>query len=827
MNRQLDKLETLYRINETILSVLDLSDLLDKVLKIIEDTFGFDSCAILFFDEISKELYIKAAVGYKTEQIKKFRTKIGGRGITGHVARIKKPLYIKNIKEDTRYVPGVNGANSEIAIPLLTKDQFIGILDIESKKEYIITDDDFKFLCSFADQLARAIKNALIFEKERKKVSQLTVFNKIRARISVSLELDKLLNIVASSIIEFFNYDMLFILLFNEDSKKLEIMAKAGMNDSDLNQEDLKNIIDRSVNRCFLENKNILMNFPHADSQIHNVRSELSIPLKINEGPIGVVYIGSEATEVFDERDIFILEAICEQMTMLIKDASMFSTISKRSRQLEIIHKIGQVAIQSFDLRNFIKDTVDYIQSAFGYYQISVFSYEEVSKNVELLAYAGALPKNIKPGDKLPVDHGVIGHVARSGQFYLCNDVIRESKYRDIMDNTKSELAIPIRSEEKLLGILNIESSSLNQFDKTDVETFQKIADQIAYTIVNAELFKQKSSAHNLLLNLNTLGREINATFDLDKMLSCVVEKLPFYVNCRLCSIFFHYPKDETLVLKSHNLPDISPSASISMDISQENLMGRVISLKRSIFVKDIENELNIQNKPKYQTKSFLNMLIKQHDRIIGVLNLTDKIDHSYFTSQEFFLINSFCDHLANAITNSEKYQKILELSITDGLTSLYVHRFFQDSLKKEIARSERTGSGLALIMLDIDDFKKVNDKYGHQVGDIVLREIAFLIKKEIRPYDIPSRYGGEEFAVILPNTNILQASVIAERVRQRIENHSVVHATRNLNATVSIGVNEFKPGMDNYELINQTDMALLKAKQKGKNQVISYSDPL
>ena len=110
--------------------------------------------------------------------------------------------------------------------------------------------------------------------------------------------------------------------------------------------------------------------------------------------------------------------------------------------------------------------------------------------------------------------------------------------------HTKSELTLPIKHENKIFGVMNIESSKLNQFDKSDVEIFTRITDQIAYTIANADLFKQKSSAHTLLLSLNNLGREINSTFDLQKILSLVIKKLPIYVQCRLCSIFFYYPDE-------------------------------------------------------------------------------------------------------------------------------------------------------------------------------------------------------------------------------------------------------------------------------------------
>ncbi len=206
---------------------------------------------------------------------------------------------------------------------------------------------------------------------------------------------------------------------------------------------------------------------------------------------------------------------------------------------------------------------------------------------------------------------------------------------------------------------------------------------------------------------------------------------------------------------------------------------------------------------------------------MLGVLNLTDKLSGSYFSSEEFYLVNSFAEHLVTAIANAEKYERILELSVTDGLTGLHVHRHFQSALVGEIARANRHRLPLSLIMLDVDDFKRCNDSYGHQVGDIVLREIALVIKSELRQYDIASRYGGEEFGIILPSTSLLQAQALAERLRNAVATRVTVPALPHQPVTVSLGVSEYRPESEKDELIREADLALLEAKRVGKNRVV------
>jgi len=828
MKNHLDKLEAIYRMNESILTILDMNALLNKILEIMESTFGFDTSAILLYDDKSKDLYIGAAVGYKDEMIKNFRTSVGGKGITGYVARHKKPLFIPNISADDRYISGVEGAKSEIAIPLLVKDQFIGVLDVESKREYTFSEDDFEVMRLFASHLALAIHNAMIFESERKKTSQLLVINEIRKKLSLSLDLDKLLDIVARSIMEFFGHHHIFIFIILEDKGGLKMMTQAGLGKMHIRKDFSPTSEDHIIGWAFAKNQTISVNdihiSPFKKTVLDHAQSELAIPISIQQTPIGILYLAGTGAEAYDEKDIHILEVIAEQLSLIINDAVTYTEINKKSKHMEIIHKIGKVAIQRFDLRQFIDDITRLIYDIFGFYQVAILTYEKISQQLELASYAGENMETVKIGDKFSSNEGIIGHVVRTGKFYLCNDTSKESHYRDVLVRTKSELTLPIKCNDQILGIMNIESMKLNQFEDTDVEIFTKIAEQIAYTMMNAELFKQKSSAHTLLLNLNSLSREINSTFALNNILATIIRKLPNYVNCRLCSLFFYYPAKNQMRLMAHNFPEVKGKEPISLNVSDNVLMTRVIQLNHSIHVTDIENELNIPSQPQYETKSFLNILIRHQERIIGVLNLTDKLDHRPFSPEEFYLINSFSEHLATAFINSEKYQKILDLSITDGLTGLYVHRHFQDTLDHEIARARRYKAPLSLILLDLDDFKRFNDQYGHQIGDIVLREVALVIRKKIRKSDIAFRYGGEEFGVILPATPLDQAGIFAKRLIDRIANHRIMFGKKELSVTASSGLCEFEHHMSKNEFIEHADRAMLRAKVEGKNRVVTYT---
>jgi len=155
-------------------------------------------------------------------------------------------------------------------------------------------------------------------------------------------------------------------------------------------------------------------------------------------------------------------------------------------------------------------------------------------------------------------------------------------------------------------------------------------------------------------------------------------------------------------------------------------------------------------------------------------------------------------------------------------LTNLYNHRYFQTHLSSEVTRVYRYPHPLSLIMLDIDSFKEFNDTYGHPKGDLVLSQIARAIKKNVRKVDIPCRYGGEEFAIILPETKLAEAVLVAEKIRASV---GKIHFDTGKDAqkkrmTVSGGVAQFRSGMKKEDLVRCADESLYEAKGTGKNRI-------
>ncbi|MBI5050914.1 MAG: GGDEF domain-containing protein, partial [Nitrospirae bacterium] len=183
-------------------------------------------------------------------------------------------------------------------------------------------------------------------------------------------------------------------------------------------------------------------------------------------------------------------------------------------------------------------------------------------------------------------------------------------------------------------------------------------------------------------------------------------------------------------------------------------------------------------------------------------------------------------DQAALSMTNARLHKEVEKLALTDGLTGLYNHKHFYERLSEEFQRIERFPHPLSVILMDIDHFKKINDAYGHPVGDIILSNLAGILRKTLRGIDIIARYGGEEFAAVLLNTESRRAKKIAERIRAKVEDSPFFAGEKRLSVTLSIGVATYPhDASTKEELISRADEALYHAKDKGRNQVCVWGE--
>ena len=264
-----------------------------------------------------------------------------------------------------------------------------------------------------------------------------------------------------------------------------------------------------------------------------------------------------------------------------------------------------------------------------------------------------------------------------------------------------------------------------------------------------------------------------------------------------------------------------------------EGVSGEVLERGKPLMVQDIEAAGITPAPPErlYKTKSFISYPIMIGGRRIGVLNVTDKSGGGTYGDVDLSLLEIIGPQLALAMERAEWQERATEfqlMSITDPLTSLPNRRYLEERLGEELNRSKRYDYPMSFLMIDIDDFKAYNDNNGHQAGDIALQITAHCLKAALRAADVPSRYGGEEFCILLPQTSIEEAGTIANRIRERVSTTHYPHGKSQPlgRVSVSIGVSTFSPVVNTaVTVIAAADRALYQAKRLGKDRVVFYSD--
>jgi diguanylate cyclase (GGDEF)-like protein len=329
---------------------------------------------------------------------------------------------------------------------------------------------------------------------------------------------------------------------------------------------------------------------------------------------------------------------------------------------------------------------------------------------------------------------------------------------------------------------------------------------------------------------ITDLTELISSTLDPKELLYRIVKKISAIMPVTRCSIIqIDWRHKYARVIASHELPRIK---TIRLSLKKYPEILEALSLKRAVLirnagtdpvmrpVRDIVAPLGI--------KSILVLPIVFEEQVIGTLFLrTSRVKHA-FSDREIKLLHTIARASANTLHNAFLFSRVEDektrlenLAITDFLTGIYNVRYFYHHVIEEFHRSERYSLPISCLMLDIDYFKRINDTYGHKIGDLVLREFAQLLKNHSRKSDILARYGGEEFIIMLPQTSLQGAVAEAERMRNVVKVHMFKSLRNKVGITVSIGISSFPhPRIKTHdELISSADDALYEAKNSGRDR--------
>ena len=388
------------------------------------------------------------------------------------------------------------------------------------------------------------------------------------------------------------------------------------------------------------------------------------------------------------------------------------------------------------------------------------------------------------------------------------------------------------RTEKELAVQLQLLEDYAQRLEKAHEQLSQDRQSQLQRNNLLEQLRRESDILRNQESLLHRISNTIRRSFTIKENLGEMVEELAGYFALDGCFAVMPSSEEPEDTIRLEYVTDESYAMiQYGNDLKVLETFRNHFGGDQAIIANDVANDRRLDPfrdniLSAYHMLSLFLIPVTYNETLLGLLiGFKGEIAANWNRVNEAFM-KSVADQVASGVTNARLYARVQRQAVTDGLTTLFNHRTGQDKLTEQMRMAERYQRHLSVVMVDVDYFKKINDNYGHPVGDTVLKAVAKLIKNNCRDVDIPIRYGGEEFMLVLPEVNTEGAHVVSERIRRSLAQEVIQHESVSLSVTASIGIATFpEDASDQKQLLELADKALYLSKRLGRNQVRTAAD--
>jgi diguanylate cyclase (GGDEF)-like protein/PAS domain S-box-containing protein len=415
---------------------------------------------------------------------------------------------------------------------------------------------------------------------------------------------------------------------------------------------------------------------------------------------------------------------------------------------------------------------------------------------------------------------GITGTVAVTQQSCRIEDVLKEPGYISSGEGMRSELCVPMIVSNETIGVLNAESHQVGAFTLEDERLLGTFAGQLATAIAKVRLLEAERKQSSRQAALFELSASLANTMEEELIGRNLVRALKTTLGYGHVGLFLlDDASGDRVLVASQGWPDARKGWHIPPGMG---LSDQVIKTGRLRYTPDVR--VSTEHIPGVRGGlSEVDVPLRAGGNILGIL-IVERECVDGFDDGDLNVLTAAANQAAIAIERARLFRQVQRLAITDELTSIHNRRHFFNLAEAEFARSRRFGRPLAVIMMDLDHFKAMNDTHGHVVGDSILRNLAQRCQAHIRQIDIFARYGGEEFVLLLPEADLKAACQTAERLRRLVVQEPILTDSDSYPVTISMGVAASRDDTTTLlALIDQADKALLQAKMNGRDQVMRY----
>jgi diguanylate cyclase (GGDEF)-like protein len=479
-------------------------------------------------------------------------------------------------------------------------------------------------------------------------------------------------------------------------------------------------------------------------------------------------------------------------------------------QKISMLYDASQAVLSTFDLDELLQQILTIARDYFHLQNVAILLVDKDELYVRCQVGWDAGHDNVR----LAIGKGITGAAAQQKRPIYAADVSQDARYILSARNTRSELAVPLMVRDHVVGVLDCQSENLNHFDSETIDLLTLFSTQASMALQNARLYSLERHRASQLEAINAIAQQMTAVLDLKELLSkvCLLIQQAF----ELCQVSVLLTDEEDLVLRASHGKLTGRIAEGGRLPSEQGLWQRSLAAGKTLIENDAKavSDLGLCA----ETGSSMCIPLVSFGQTLGVLVL-ETSRAGAFNVNDTQSLESVADICATAIQNAYYVERVKQLAYLDGLTGIFNRRFFELRIVEEIDRARRYGTGMAVLMIDIDQFKRLNDEFGHLLGDEVLRQVSSIFHQQLRKIDVLCRYGGEEFAILLSQTNAVHALGVAEKLRKTVEAWQFPGVPRPV--TISAGTaNYSEHGSTRDELVKAADAGLYAAKQAGRNRV-------
>ncbi|HUE99886.1 MAG TPA: diguanylate cyclase [Anaerolineales bacterium] len=687
---------------------------------------------------------------------------------------------------------------------------------------------------------------------ERERQAHTNFLERLGSITGRALEADSLtstLEILTESIGRLFGADDCFFSLWDE-TKQVPVPAVAHGSMSDIYLDIQFEPQDQVPSTFALEAGEPiaitdLNDSPYIDPKIAAIypsHSMLVIPLITQKRKLGSLLLGYNESRSFTPTDMERARTAAEQVALVLSKSLSLEEERKQVKQLTALHDIALISIDVDNEDELINRVTDIIGQNLFLDNFGILLLDDQAEILHAHPSYRFYSSEERHMMDVPLDKGITGQVARTGMAQRIGNVRRVKEYLDVDERTVSELSVPIKFKERILGVINAESTKKDAFTEDDERLLVTLAGQIAIAMeqirkaqAERKWLDQLAHSNDLIYALAQITTHMEKAFSIDDIMRNLGEELK---KIELTCIMAVYDSDKNLFNVSYTsmepefieivenglgypmirytlAPDKLGPENILYPIVLSSPVDEIQKLFAGIPRQGVSDLLYaIGVGPEREP---LRLPLVFEENLLGILWIWGE----NLTKADLPIMSIFAKQIGVSLERARLFQEVQSLALTDHLTGLQNRRSLFELGQVEFARAHRLNRPFCCMMLDLDHFKQVNDTYGHPVGDQVLKEFARRCKESVREIDLVGRYGGEELIILLPETDRETALQIAERLRSSIVVKPIKISDREIAITVSIGVATKDENTLQLEtLIARADQAMYMAKHKGRNCV-------